>query len=43
MFSFAYVMNFLANKFTGLRGWGFAFLCVFTGTFYGPFFRHTSP
>src|SRR5213593_551167 len=40
--AFAYVVNLFANKFTGLRGWRFAFLCIFTSTFYGLFFRHTS-
>jgi hypothetical protein len=39
---FADVMNFFANKFTGLRGWRFAFLRIFTGAFYGLFFRLTS-
>jgi hypothetical protein len=34
-------MNFFANKFTGLRGGRFAFLRIFTGAFYGLFFRHT--
>jgi len=38
---FADVMNFFANKFTGLRGWRFAFLRIFTGAFHGLFFRHT--
>ncbi len=42
MFPFAHVVNFFANKFTGLRGWRFAFLCIFTSTFYGLFFRHTA-
>src|SRR6058998_681051 len=40
--AFAYVVKLFANKFTGLRGWRFAFLCIFTSTFYGLFFRHTS-